>query len=239
MALIEVVNLKKRYKKNFVLKGVNLTIDGGEVVAVLGPNASGKTTLLKSILGLVVPTEGEIRVKGVKVTESFEYRKFVGYMPQEPKFPENVRVKDLIDLICDLREERPEENLKRLINSFSLEPHMDKLLKNLSGGTKQKVNAVLAFAFEPDILILDEPTAGLDPLSTTRLKDEILRSKEKGKAVILTSHVMSDVEEVADRIVFLIEGTVKVDGSVEEIKERTGEKTVERALAKILEESLV
>lgn len=236
MGRIEVRDLRKRFGRMEVLKGINLTVESGEVVAILGPNASGKTTLLKSILGLVLPDKGVIRVNGVDVREGFLYKEMIGYMPQEPSFPENITPSELIALISDLRGIFPKEEIDRLMDIFSLNNHMTKPMKALSGGTKQKINAVLALAFDPEFLILDEPTAGLDPISSTKLKEEILSRKNNGKGIILTTHVISEAEELSDRILFLIEGSVKVDMSVKELKDRTGEKTLEKALAKILEE---
>lgn len=236
MGKIDVKSIRKKFGKIEVLKGVSLSVESGEAVAILGPNASGKTTLLKCILGLVLPDEGTIRVNGVDVKDSFLYKEMIGYMPQEPSFPENITPLELVALISDLRGSFPKEEMERLIAIFSLNNHMGKPMKVLSGGTKQKINAVLALAFDPEFLILDEPTAGLDPISSTKLKEEILYRKQNGKGIILTTHIMSEAEELADRVFFLIEGSVKVDMGIGELKERTGEKTLEKALAKILEE---
>ena len=237
MGRIEVKGLRKSFGRMEVLKGVSLTVESGEVLAILGPNASGKTTLLKSVLGLVLPDEGTIRVNGMNVREGFFYKEMIGYMPQDPSFPENVTPSELVSLISDLRGNFPKEEIERLIGIFSLNDHMSKPMKSLSGGTKQKINAVLALAFDPEFLILDEPTAGLDPISSTKLKEEILYRKHNGKGIILTTHIMSEVEELSDRVLFLIEGSVKVDMGVTELKEKTGEKTLERALARVLEGS--
>ena len=115
---------------------------------------------------------------------------------------------------------------------------MDRPVKLLSGGTKQKVSALIALTYEPSILILDEPTVGLDPVASSKLKEEIVSQKEMGKAVLLTSHIMSEVEELSDRVVLLIEGHLKLESSVRELKKRTGESTLERAIAKLMEEGL-
>lgn len=236
MGKIEIKDLRKRFGRIEVLKGITLSVEKGEVVAILGPNASGKTTLLKCILGLVIPDGGTVRVNGRDVTESPLYKEVIGYMPQEPSFPANITPAELISLISDLRNSFPKEEIERLLEVFSLKDHLSKPMRALSGGTKQKINAVLALAFNPEFLILDEPTAGLDPLSSTRLKEEILNRRRGGTGVILTTHIMGEVEELADRILFLIDGSMKVDAGVEELKEETGERTLERALARILEE---
>ncbi|NPA41844.1 MAG: ABC transporter ATP-binding protein [Aquificae bacterium] len=237
METIKVTNLKKRFRNVEVLKGVSLSVRNGEITAVLGPNASGKTTLLKCILGLVIPDEGTISVMGENTSEGYLYRRFIGYMPQEPNFPPNLTPRYLLELVADIRGFFPEQEVKRLVDVFKLGGFMDKPIGSLSGGTKQKVNSLLALAFNPEILILDEPTIGLDPLSSSKFKEEVLRRKDEGKTVLLTSHIMGEVEELADRVLLMIEGSIRIDSSVGELKERTGEKSLERALAKVLEES--
>ncbi len=236
MTVVEVRELYKSFRRLRVLKGLSFSAKEGEVVAILGPNASGKSTLLKSLLGLVKPDSGYIKILGEEVRENYEYKGKLGYMPQEPKFPHNITPNHLLRLVSKLRGFFPDENVERLKGLFRLEAFMEKPVHTLSGGTRQKINALIAFAFEPPILILDEPTAGLDPLSSSKLKDEILRLKEKGTTILLTSHIMSEVEELADRIILLIEGSLKVNSNVTELKRKLGASTLEKALALILEE---
>ena len=121
-----------------------------------------------------------------------------------------------------------------LISYFRLSDEMSKPLKNLSGGTRQKVNAIVAFMFNPDILILDEPTAGLDPISSSLLKDMIIAENDAGKTVIITSHIMSEIQELADTILYLLDGKIFFDGPVDELIAQTGEKNLERAIAKMM-----
>ncbi len=239
MVSIEIKDLRKSYGSFEVLKGVNLSIKAGEITAILGPNASGKTTLLKSILGLVIPDSGDVMINGKSVREDNSYKKLIGYMPQEPSFPENLSLSDLISLLTDIRDQHPDEEIERLTELFRIKEFMKKPIGSLSGGTKQKVSALIALAFDPDVLILDEPTVGLDPVSSSKLKDEIRRKKDSMKTVLLTSHIMNEVEELADRVVLLIEGTVRVDSSISELKKRTGASSLEKALAKLLEENFV
>ena len=235
MEAIRVENLRKRYGKFEVLKGVNLTADFGKVTAILGPNASGKTTLIKCILGHVIPDSGSVYVKGLNTSEGVEYKRFIGYVPQEPDFPENLTPIEIINLISSIRNSKA---LKagEVIESFKLGEFMNKKIKNLSGGTKQKVNLLLALAFDPEILILDEPTVGLDPVSSVKFKEILLKEKERGKAIVMSSHIISEVEELADQIIFLMEGKVKVRGSVEELKDLAKESKLDRAIVKLLEE---
>ncbi|SNZ08641.1 Cu-processing system ATP-binding protein [Persephonella hydrogeniphila] len=234
--MVKIKNLYKKFGKQEVLKGINLELKKGKVTAILGPNGSGKTTLIKSILGLVIPTDGEIYVKGENVRDNWSYRKYIGYMPQIAVFPENLTLKELINMLLDIRKEGYNPNIKDdFIKHFKLEEYMDKKLKNLSGGTKQKVSALITFMFDPEIYFLDEPTVGLDPISSSFLKDKIREQAERDRLVVLTSHIMSEVEELADDIVFLLEGVIHVQGSVKEIIQSSGEKNLERAIAKLME----
>jgi len=231
--MVNIQNLHKKFGQNVVLDGINLDIIGGGIFAVLGPNGSGKTTLIKSILGMVIPDKGSIMVLGKNVKKTSSYRKEIDYLPQIANFPNNLKVKELITMIKDLR--GGESNDKALIQRFRLEPFLTKKLGNLSGGTKQKVNIVLTFMFDSPLIILDEPTSGLDPISMIELKKLIQQEKAKGKTILLTSHIMSFVEEVSDGIVFLLEGQIYFKGTIEALKTKTKQPNFEYAIASILE----
>ena len=230
MVIIE--NLHKKFGKNQVLSGVDLTINEGGIFAVLGPNGSGKTTLIKSVLGMVIPNKGKITVLGENIKKNSDYRHKIDYLPQIANFPSNLKVKELIKMIKDLR--KPTNEDERLIELFKLEPFLDKKLGQLSGGTKQKVNLVLTFMFDSPIVILDEPTSGLDPISMIRLKDLIKAEKEKGKTILITSHIMSFVEEISDEIVFILEGKIYFKGTIQKLKTKTNQPDFEHAIASIL-----
>ena len=230
--MVNIQNLHKRFNKNIVLSGVDLNINEGGIFAVLGPNGSGKTTLIKSILGMVIPNKGKIEVLGENIKKSSNYRYKIDYLPQIANFPNNLKVKELIRMIKDLRGKKSED--QRLIELFKLEPFLNKKLGNLSGGTKQKVNIVLAFMFDSPLIILDEPTTGLDPISLIRLKELIQVEKGRGKTILITSHIMSFVEEVSDEIVFLLEGKIYFKGSISELKTKTNQPDFEHAIASIL-----
>ena len=231
--MISVQNLHKKYGKNHVLKGVDLEIEAGGIFAILGPNGSGKTTLIKSILGMVIPNSGTIEVEGNQIKKDWKYRRKIDYLPQIANFPSNLTVRELIKMIKDLRSNKTKKD-EELIETFKLEPFLSKKLGNLSGGTKQKVNIVLAFMFDSPLLILDEPTSGLDPISLIRLKDLIDSEKNKGKTILITSHIMSFVEEVTNDIVFLLEGKIYFKGSISELKSKTEQPDFEHAIASIL-----
>lgn len=233
--MVSIQNLHKKFNKNIVLSGVNLEISEGGIFAVLGPNGSGKTTLIKSILGMVIPNKGEITVLGENIKQNSNYRHKIDYLPQIANFPSNLKVKELIKMIKDLRRKTALD--EQLIALFKLDPFLDKKLGNLSGGTKQKVNLVLTFMFDSPLIILDEPTTGLDPISLIRLKDLIQAEKAKGKTILITSHIMSFVEEVSDEIVFLLEGQIYFKGSISELKSKTNQPDFEHAIASILTEN--
>ncbi|MDD7887947.1 ABC transporter ATP-binding protein [Flavivirga sp. 57AJ16] len=230
--MVSIENLHKRFNKNVVLNGVDLNIAKGGIFAILGPNGSGKTTLIKSILGMVIPNKGTINVLGKNIKNSSSYRHKIDYLPQIANFPNNLKVGELIKMIKDLRKNTKED--QRLIELFMLQPFLNKKLGNLSGGTKQKVNLVLTFMFDSPLIILDEPTSGLDPISLIRLKHLIQAEKAKGKTILITSHIMSFVEEVSDEIVFLLEGQIYFKGSISELKNKTNQPDFEHAIASIL-----
>lgn len=231
--MIKIVKLEKSFKRLDVLRGVSFEIQRNSITAIIGPNGSGKSTIIKSILGLVKPDGGEMFVKDQKLNGTSSYKKNIGYMPQAARFPENLKLHELIGMIKDLRH-NPSPSDEELFQVFELEKEMSKAVRTLSGGTRQKVNAYIAFLFDPEILILDEPTAGLDPISSSFLKDKILKEKSKGKTIILTSHIMSELEELSEKVVFLLDGTICFEGSVEELRASTGENKLERSIAHIM-----
>jgi len=233
--MVDIKNLHKAFGKNHVLTGIDLSIKQGGIFAVLGPNGSGKTTLIKCILGMVIPNKGSIYINNENITKNSKYRHHIDYLPQIANFPNNLKVKELIKMIKDLRGNTTID--QDLINLFKLEPFLDKKLSNLSGGTKQKVNLVLTFMFDSPLVILDEPTSGLDPISLIRLKKLIQTEKAKGKTILITSHIMSFVEEVSDEIVFLLEGKIYFKGSISELKTKTDQPDFEHAIASILTEN--
>jgi Cu-processing system ATP-binding protein len=219
-----------------VLKNIDLAIESGKVTAIVGPNGSGKTTLIKTILGLVRPTDGTIEVDGTRVTEDYLYRNKIGYMPQIARYPDNLTGNEIVTLIKSIRESNEFSDVE-LMAPLKLEVEMEKPFKNLSGGTKQKISALIAFAFNPKIIILDEPTAGLDPISSSYFKDLVLKQKEKKKTIILTSHLMNEVQELSDEIVFLLEGGIKFKGTIQSLLEDKKETKLERAIAELMSQN--
>ncbi|ESU23369.1 ABC transporter [Flavobacterium enshiense DK69] len=216
-----------------MLKNVSLSFQKGECIALIGPNGCGKTTLIKSILGMVLPDSGEIDFEGKSVLGDYRYREKIGYMPQIGRYPDNMTIGQIVDMIKQIRNHDADID-EELMKSFELEKMFDKKMRTLSGGTTQKVSAVLAFLFNPDVLILDEPTAGLDPLASEILKEKIIREKEKGKLILITSHLLSELDELITEIIFIQEGEVCFHKKVADLKEEIQVDKISKAIAKIL-----
>lgn len=231
--MIEITDLTKRFGANEVLRGVDVRIERGRVTGIVGPNGAGKTTLLKMLLGLSHPTSGEIRVDGKVVSGDERYRARIGYMPQIARFPDNLTASELFAMLRDLRGDSGDLD-EEMLKQFRLEPHLDKPLRVLSGGTRQKVNACLALLFRPSLLLLDEPTAGLDPLSSATLKDKIHALRADGVTVIVASHIMSELEELCDDVAFLLDGVVRYIGPVSQLTAMTRQANLERAIAALM-----
>lgn len=225
-------NIHKSFGKYPVLKGIDLELRPGTLTTVLGPNGSGKTTLIKCILGMVIPQAGKIMISGKEAGLLWQYRKEIGYLPQIARFPENLKVRELISMIRDIRNQPADP--ERLVSLFSLGEFLNVPLRHLSGGTRQKVNILIAFMFDSPYYILDEPTVGLDPLSLIRFKDMLAEEKAAGKAILMTTHMVHLVEEMADEIVFLLEGIVYFRGSVKALKDQYSGGNLERAIANLL-----
>ncbi|WP_299524103.1 ABC transporter ATP-binding protein [uncultured Lutibacter sp.] len=230
--MIEFKNLHKRFGKLTVLDGLDLSIKEGGIFAILGPNGSGKTTLIKCLLGMVIPQKGTITYNNKSVLRKWDYRNDLNYLPQIANFPPNLTVIELIQMVKNLRPK--ESNEQVLIDLFGLNDSLQKKLGNLSGGTKQKVNIVLTFMFDSHLIILDEPTNGLDPIALIHLKELIQKEKAKGKTILITTHIMSFVDEVADEIVFLLDGKIYFKGSIDALKKQTENDNLEHAIANLI-----
>ena len=230
--MIQVADLSKSFGKLQVLKGVSFNVEKAGVFAILGHNGSGKTTLLKIILGMVMPNGGRLEVNGASIKKNWNYRKDIAYLPQIARFPDNLTVQELINMILDIRNQEGRE--QELITRFGLTDFLDKKLSDLSGGTRQKVNIVLAFMFDAHICILDEPTAGLDPVALIELKNLIAEEKKNGKIILITTHIMSLVEELSEEIIFLLDGKIQFQGTINELTSQTNETDLEHAIAAML-----
>ncbi len=230
--MIEVKQVSKRFGRLDALKSVTASFQGGATYAIVGPNGSGKTTLIKSILGMVLPDSGSIEFDGAAIKGRWSYRKEIGYMPQIGRYPDNMKIGQLLRMMRDLR--GIQETDDELIHELRLDELFGKRMHTLSGGTRQKVSAAISFLFRPKVLILDEPTAGLDPLSVEILKAKILREREQGKIFLITSHIMSDLDELSSDLLYLEEGVVRYADPIAQLKQETGEEKLGKSIAAMM-----
>ncbi len=231
--MISFQQIHKSFGKLKVLDGLDLELSKGNSYALVGPNGSGKTTLIKSLLGMVIPDKGEIVFDGESIRRSWKYRDKIGYMPQIGRYPDNMRIGQLFDMMRNIRKDHEQVD-EELIYAFDLNLIFDKRMHTLSGGTRQKVSAALAFLFAPPVLILDEPTAGLDPVAVEYLKDKIKKEIKRGKLMLITSHILSDLDELSKELIYINEGKIAYFNAIENLKQETGEEQLSKAMARLI-----
>jgi Cu-processing system ATP-binding protein len=231
---VEAEGISKRFARLEALKNISLRIPAGRITGLVGPNAAGKSTLIKMIVGLVRSDTGRLMVLGSPVSGDERYRQAVGYMPQAARFPENLTGIEVLRMIRDLRGPGPPQDTS-LISDFRLDPEIEKPIRMLSGGTRQKLSAAIAFLFHPSLLVLDEPTAGLDPMASGVFKEKLLAARDRGASAVLASHTLGELEELADDVVFLLDGQVRFQGSIDRLMRVTGFARLERAIAALMQ----
>lgn len=231
--MIALKNISKQFGKLKVLENVSTSCDKSECIALIGPNGSGKTTLIKSILGMVIPDSGTITFNGKDISNNYQYRDEIGYMPQIGRYPDNMTIGQVFGMMKDIRGKSGELD-EDLIKAFSVNNLLNKRMRTLSGGTIQKVSAALAFLFKPSVLILDEPTAGLDPVASELFKEKIIAEKDKGKLVLITSHILSDLDDLVTRIIYMQDGKLVFHKSIEELRKDTGEERLVKSIAQVM-----
>ena len=235
--MIEIKNISKRFGKLEVLKNVSITMEAGECIALIGPNGCGKTTLIKSILGMVIPTEGEILVNNKVIKNDYLYRENIGYMPQIGRYPETMTIGQVVEMIQEIRNKKEIED-KDLYHAFEIEKLSQKKMRTLSGGTTQKVSAMIAFMHNPLVFILDEPTAGLDPVAAEILKEKIIKEKQKGKLILITSHLLNELDDLVTQIIFMQEGNILFHKKINELLIETGETKISKSIASLLKKNV-
>ncbi|MCZ2443981.1 MAG: ABC transporter ATP-binding protein [Flavobacteriales bacterium] len=231
--MIETRHLNKRFGRLQALDKISVHCQSSQSIALIGPNGCGKTTLIKSVLGMVVPDSGDILFKEKSIKKDYTYRNHIGYMPQIGRYPDNMTIGQVLDMIINIRSYQGTLD-EDLVREFGIEQMKNKRMRTLSGGTRQKVSACLAFIFNPDVLILDEPTAGLDPIASEILKEKIIAEKQNGKLILITSHLLSELDDMITQIIFMQEGRLVFHKNITELHAETGENRISKAIAQIL-----
>ena len=214
-ALLQCVNLTKRYGGVVALKGINLTVESGKIIGLLGPNGSGKTTLIKLINGLLTANSGEIYINGNK--PGVESKKDVAYLPDNSFLNNWMTVKQIVDYFCDFYEDFRADVAYELLNRLGITPTAK--LKNLSKGNKEKVSLILVMSRNAKLYVLDEPIAGVDPATRDYIISTIINNYNPESSVIISTHLISDIEQVLDEVIFINNGNIVLQKSVDEIRE--------------------
>jgi len=223
--LLEVIDLWKKYDKLYAVKGVSLSVAEGEVHGLLGPNGSGKTTTIKCIVGLLKPDRGVVRVGGYDATRSMEYKRLIGYLPENPSLPEYLTVKEFLYFAGKLKGVngfKLERNVSEMIDAYELAKFSDKLIFELSKGTRQRVAVAAAFMGNPLILIFDEPFNGLDPEAQKTTKDYLMATVEEHGAVLMSTHILDSAEKICHSATIILDGETMFTGRLGRLKEEIG-----------------
>ena len=218
--IVEIKNLVKNYGKVIALDGVDLKIDEGEIYGFIGPNGAGKTTTIRILLGILQATKGNVQVFGMEAwKDAVEIHKKIAYVPGDVNLWDNLTGGEVIDLFVKLQGTSNKKKMKELINKFEFDPA--KKCSTYSKGNRQKVALIAALASDADFYILDEPTSGLDPLMEKIFKEEILKLKKQNKTILLSSHILSEVEELCDKISIIRKGKIIETGTLNELRHLT------------------
>lgn len=232
--MITTRNLGKTFGRLKALDSVNVVLESGRTILLIGPNGSGKTTFIKCLLGLVIPDEGWVTLEGQDLLADPALRARIGYMPQIGRFPDHLKVGAIIEMMKGVRRGTFTRLDEELIEAFEIGKFAHKPARTLSGGMRQKLSACLAFLFDPDVLVLDEPTAGLDPLAAEILKEKVRAERDKGKLVLLTSHILSDLEDITSEVLYLFEGRVQFHRPMADLAAEHGEQRLGPLIARIM-----
>jgi len=218
--LLEVSNLTKKFSSGTIaVNQLNLSLEPGKIVGLLGPNGSGKTTLIKMINGLLTPSSGSILIGGY-TPEDLASKKVIAYLPERTYLQDHMKVSDLVDFFADFYEDFSKEKAYVMLQSLNI--HSNDKLSTLSKGTKEKVQLILVMSREADLYILDEPIAGVDPAARDYILKTILNNYSEKSTILLSTHLISDIENVLDEVVFIKEGELMLHCTVEEIREEKG-----------------
>ena len=229
MSFIEIKNLEKSYIKHKALKGINLQINEGEIVGLFGPNGSGKTTLIKILANLLMRYKGDVLIDGHK--PSIETKKIVSYLPDVNYLEEKWTVLECVKVFERFYDDFDSQRAKDLLEKFKIE--LKSKVKTLSKGNKEKLQVILVLSRRAKLYLFDEPIAGVDPASRDVIFNLIKENYDKKATVILTTHLINDIEEITDRIVFINEGSIFLDDNKENLKEKYPDKTIDQIFREV------
>ncbi|MBQ8999003.1 MAG: ABC transporter ATP-binding protein [Clostridium sp.] len=216
--LLQINSLSKSYGKKEALKGIDLIIKKGKIVGLLGPNGSGKSTLIKIINGLLEPTSGSITVNGNE--PGVESKKVIAYLPERTYLNDWMKVKDLLQFFSDFYEDFDKQRAVDMLQQLKI--NIDDRLKTMSKGTKEKVQLILVMSRKADIYILDEPIGGVDPAARDYILKTIIKNYSENSSIIIATHLIQEIENICDEVVFLAYGEIILQGNVDEIREEKG-----------------
>lgn len=216
--IFECRNLEKTYDGKEALKSINLTVGRGKIVGLLGPNGSGKTTLIKLANGLLTPTSGQVLINGMK--PGIQTKMITSYLPDKTYLNDWMKVKDVIDFFSDFYKDFNKEKSYDMLKRLDINP--DDKLKTLSKGNKEKVQLILVMSREADIYFLDEPIAGVDPAARDYILDTIISNYNRNATIIISTHIIADIERILDEVIFLTYGNITLQKTVNEIREEEG-----------------
>lgn len=232
--MIEARGISKTFGRVRALDGLGVSMPAGRAFSLIGPNGSGKTTFIKCLLGAVIPDAGALTLDGENLLDNPALRARIGYMPQIGRYPDNMRVGQLFDMLREIRHGMASSHDEDLKHAFEIDKIANKPMRTLSGGTRQRVSACVAFLFNPDVLVLDEPTAGLDPVSVEILKEKVIAERKRGKLILLTSHILSDLDEITTDVIFIMEGRLRFSRPIDELRAESGEDKLGKLMARLM-----
>lgn len=213
--LLECHNLTKKYGTTTALDNLNLSIESGKIIGLLGPNGSGKTTLIKLINGLLTPTAGSVVIKGS--TPGVETKKIISYLPEKTYLNSWMKVEDLVEYFSDFYPDFRKDRAYTMLQNLGIDP--ESKLRTLSKGTKEKVQLILVMSREAELYVLDEPIAGVDPAARDYILNTIITNYNENASILISTHLISDIESVLDDVIFIKNGEVTMHSAVDEIRE--------------------
>ena len=214
MELLKINNLNKKFDDKYILKDINLTISNGKIIGLLGKNGAGKTTLIKMINDLLTPTSGEILIKGNKV--GVDTKKIISYLPERTYLNKQMKVKEILNYFADFYENFDMQRAKKLLEDLDLDINQN--LSKMSKGMQEKVGLVLVMSREADLYILDEPLGGVDPATRDYILDTILSNFNENASVIISTHLISDIERILDEVIFIDNGSIAIHSNTDELR---------------------